>query len=107
MANAKNTKKLKPSTTTGLEKLRNEVDELNYLREETLFALVTLLKDSRRGIGLLTLGEIALAIKEGLEGDAVTVARLLAEATTPKRPKINYFDTPGGGQSKIIKWILE
>lgn len=79
-----------------------QIDELNRLKEETTFQLISLLKASRQGIGTLTLGELTLAIKEGLEGDSVAVARLLTEATAPKRPRVNYFPSVNAEIKKIL-----
>ena len=78
------------------------IDELNRLKEETTFQLISLLKASRQGIGTLTLGELTLAIKEGLGGDSVAVARLLAEAVAPKRPRVSYFPSVNQKINEIL-----
>jgi hypothetical protein len=79
-----------------------QIDELNRLKEETTFQLISLLKASRQGIGTLTLGELTLAIQEGLQGDSVAVARLLTEATAPKRERVNYFPSVNVEIKKIL-----
>jgi hypothetical protein len=78
------------------------IDDLNRLKEETTFQLISLLKASRQGIGTLTLLELAIAIKEGLGDDSRAVAILLVEATKLKVQKINYFE----GVNKKINEIL-
>ena len=67
------------------------IDELNRLKEETTFQLISLLKGSRQGIGTLTLLELAIAIKEGLGADCRAVAMLLVEATKPKADYVGSF----------------
>ena len=75
------------------------IDELNRLKEETTFNLISLLKASRQGIGTLTLLELAIAIKEGLGDDSRAVAVLMGNVMKPKSPEIFFREE--------IKKILE
>lgn len=94
--------------TENLNHSFQEVEECanERMKEELTFAIINDIKMARMGCGVLTLGEIAKAIQEGVEDDAPTLAGLLYVMNSKNsKAYVSQFEQIADGVSRLNRRV--